>query len=129
MFHKLRGMHDEKTHLTKQMEKEVNTMKSEIRSSRSATAMSHVETSSVQKQKFPRTDSRKVLPSPDRNRKLYYSVVSGCAERKYKLTLTSKSNHHPDMIKKLLKSKLKVRITSLKSLRDGGVMRQAVRMK
>ena len=68
--HKLRGMLDEKTQQTKQMENEVNTIKSELEARTNSTAMGRAETSSAQKRTLPRTGSRQVLPPPDRNRKL-----------------------------------------------------------
>jgi hypothetical protein len=76
----------------KQMEKEINTVKTELDACRSATAMGLAETSSVWEQELPRAVSRHVLPSHDRNLKLYSRVVSGGTERKYKLTLRSKVN-------------------------------------
>ena len=105
-------------------------MKSELEVYRCATAMGHAEISGVQKRELPRTGSRQVLQTPDRNRKLYSNVVAGCADRKYKFILTAKANQPPDIIKKLLKSKvnpteIKVGITILKSLRDGRIMIEA----
>jgi hypothetical protein len=106
-FIMMKEMIDEKTRQNKQMEQEINTVKTELDSCRSATAMRHAETSSFREREPLRTIGRQVLPPQDRNRKLYSRVVAGCAERKYKLTLRSKVNQSPDMIKKLLKSKVK----------------------
>jgi hypothetical protein len=105
-------------------------MKAELDACRWVTTTGHAETSSVRGREPPRTIGRQVLPSHDRNRKLYSSVVAGCTEKRYTLTLKSTDNQPPDMIKKLLKSKvnpteIKVGITSLKSLRDGRVMIEA----
>jgi hypothetical protein len=127
LFNKTKGMIDEKTRKNKQMEKEINTVKTELDSCTSVTAMRHAVIPKFREQEPPRTISRQVLTSQDSNRKLYSRVVAGCAERKYGLTLQSKVNQPPDMIKKLLKTKenpteIKVGITSLKSLRDGIVM-------
>jgi hypothetical protein len=130
LFTKMKGMIDEKTRQNKQMEKEINTVKSELDSYRSVTATRHAEISKFREREPPRTTSRQVLTSEDSNLKLYSRVVAGCAERKYRLTLRSKVNQPPDMIKKLLNTKvnpteIKVGITSLKSLRDGRVMIEA----
>jgi hypothetical protein len=123
-------MVDERTRQNKQLENEFNTVKAELVSYRRATTAGHAETSSVREREPLRTIGRRVLPSHDRNRKLYSSVVAGCAEERYTLTVKSKDNQPPDMIKKLLKSKvnhteIKVCITSLKSRRDGRVMIEA----
>jgi hypothetical protein len=77
--------------------------------------------------KLPRTDSRQVLPPHGSNRKLHSSVVAAHVKTKHKILIRSRVNQTPDMIKKLLKSKvkptkIKVGITSLKLLRDGRVM-------
>jgi hypothetical protein len=130
LFNKMKGMIDQKTRKNKQMEKEINTVKTELDSCRSVTAMRHAEISNFREREPPRTISRQVLTCQDSNRKLYSRVVAGCADRKYKLTLRSKVNQPPDIIKKLLKTKvnpteIKVGITSLKSLRDGRVMIEA----
>jgi uncharacterized coiled-coil DUF342 family protein len=43
LFNKMKGMIDEKTRRNKQMEKEINTVKTELDSCRSVTAMRHAE--------------------------------------------------------------------------------------
>jgi hypothetical protein len=69
------------------------------------------------------------MPFNNDKRKLYSSVVAQ-DQNTFKLTLRSKDNKPPDMIKNLLKSKvnhteIKVGITSLKSLRNGRVRLEA----
>jgi hypothetical protein len=130
LFSKMKGMVDERTSRNKQLENEFNTLKTELDACRRATTAGHAETSSVRGREPPRTIGRQVLPSQDRNRKLYSSVVAGCTEKRYTLTVKSTDNQPPDTIKKLLKSKvnpteIKVGITSLKSFRDGRVMIEA----
>jgi hypothetical protein len=74
LFHKMKGMLDEKTRRNKDMENKFNTVKTELDACRRATTMGHAETSSVVQRELPRTISRQVLPSHDRNRKLYSRV-------------------------------------------------------
>jgi CRISPR/Cas system CSM-associated protein Csm4 (group 5 of RAMP superfamily) len=90
IFHKFREMLDEKTQVPKERENQVTTMKSKLDACESAAAMGHAEASSVQKRELLRTGSRHVLPFLDRNRKLYSSVIAGCADSRYKLTLISR---------------------------------------
>jgi len=85
------------------------------------------QTPNVRKQEPPRTNSRQLVPPHGSNRKLYSSVVAAHVETKHKVLITSNVNQTPEMINKLLKSKvnpteIKVRITSLKMLRDIRVM-------
>jgi t-SNARE complex subunit (syntaxin) len=54
LFHKMKGMLDEKTRQNKQVENEINTVKTEFDACTSATAMGHAETS-----KCPRAGSTK----------------------------------------------------------------------
>jgi hypothetical protein len=49
LYHKIRGMLDEKTRQNKQMGKEINTVKIELDACRGATAMRHAETSDTHK--------------------------------------------------------------------------------
>jgi len=68
-----------------------------------------------------------VLPSHDCAPKLYSTVVKENIERKHRLSLRSKTNQPSDIVEKILKSienptDIKVRITSLRQLRDGRVM-------
>jgi len=126
----MKGMFDERTRQNKELENEINMVKAELDSCKRANATVHAVTSSVRERDPPRTIGRQVLPSQDCDRKLYSSVVVGCPEKKFKLMVKSKFNQPPDMIKKLLKSKvnpteIKVGITSLKSLRDGRVVIEA----
>jgi hypothetical protein len=130
LFNTMKGMTDEKTRLNKQMDVEFNTMKAELDSCRTANALGHAEPSTTREREQPRIDSRQVLPSLDQNRKLYSTVTAGRTETHHRLTLRSKINQPPDMIKNLLKSsvnptEIKVGITSLKMLRDGRVMVEA----
>ena len=130
LFAKMKEMLDERTRQNKRLENEINTVKTELDSCRSATGTGLAETSGVRERESPTTIGRQVLPSHDRSQKLYSTVAAGCAERKYKLTIRSKHNQPTDMINKLMKSKvnpteMKVGITSLKSLRDGRVVIEA----
>jgi hypothetical protein len=82
------------------------------------------------KQRHLTSVSRNYQEPHGSNRKFYSSVVAAHVETKHKILITSRVNQTPDMIKKLLKSKMnrteiKVRITSLKLLTDGRVMIQA----
>lgn len=79
-------MLDERTRHNKQLEKEINTMKTKLDSCRCVIATGHAETSSVRERELPRTVSRQVLPSHVCNQKRYYRLVTGFAERKYKLS-------------------------------------------
>jgi regulator of replication initiation timing len=130
LFHKMKEILDDKTRQNKHLGNEVTKMNIELDNCRSTTPKGKQEAPNAQKQELPRTDSRQVLPPFSSSRKLYSSVVAGHAENKHKILITSKVNQPPDMIKKLLKSKvnpteIKVGITSL---RDGRVMIEA-RMK
>jgi hypothetical protein len=102
IFNKMKGMIDEKTRQNKQMEKEINTVKTELDSCRSVTATRHAEISKFREREPPRTISRQVLTSQHSNRKLYSRVVAGCAERKHRLTLRSKVNQLPRRDQKVI---------------------------
>jgi hypothetical protein len=99
LFHKMKGMLDEKTRQNKQMEKVINTAKIELDACRSATVMGHAETSCVRERELPRTISRQVLPPHEHNRKLYSRVVAGCTDRNHKLMLRSKVNQPPTFLR------------------------------
>jgi hypothetical protein len=105
-------------------------MNKELDNCRSMTHKGQAETPKVRKQELARTESRQVLPPHGSNRTLYSRVVATHVETKHKILIRSRVNETPDMIKKLLRSKvnpteIKVEITSLKLLRDGKVMVQA----
>ncbi|PSN32786.1 hypothetical protein C0J52_25742 [Blattella germanica] len=68
-----------------------------------------------------------VVSSGGGGRKLFSDVVSGNADKRYKLTVKSKSNHSTESIKNILKSRInpteiKVGIKTFKSLKDGRVL-------
>jgi hypothetical protein len=126
----MKAMLDEKTRQNKHLENEVTKINKEFDNCRSTTPKGQTETHNFRKQELPRTDSRQVLPLYRSNRKLYSSVVAAHVETKHKVLIRSRVNQTPEMIKKLLKSKvnpteMKVGITSLKLLRDGRVMIEA----
>jgi hypothetical protein len=123
----MKVMLDEETRQNKQMEKEINSEKTYLDACRRVNRKGKLETPSDRERELPRTVSRQLLPIHDHQQKLYSEVVVGCEERKFKLTLGSKDNQTPDMIKRQIKKKVKpteisVGITSLKTLRDGRVI-------
>ena len=87
LFTKMKEMCDERTRQNKQFENEINTVKTELDSCRIVIATGHAETSGVREREPPRTVGRQVLPSRDRDRKLYSTVTAGYVEKKYKLMI------------------------------------------
>jgi len=123
-------MLDEKTRQNKHLEDEATKMYKERDNCRSTTPKGQAETPNVRKQELPWTFSRQELPHHGSNRKLYSSVVTAHVETKLKVLIRSRLNQIPQMIKKLLKTKvnpteIKAGITLLKLLRDGRGMIEA----
>ena len=87
LFTKMKEMCDKRTRQNKQLENEINTVKAELVSCRSAIATGHAETSGDREREQPRTVGRHVLLSHDRDRKLYSTVTAGYVEKKYKLMI------------------------------------------
>jgi hypothetical protein len=67
----MKGIIDERTRRNKQLEKRVNTLKTELDSCGSVNAIGHAETPTARERELPRTASRQLLPFHDGNRKLY----------------------------------------------------------
>jgi hypothetical protein len=68
--------------------------------------------------------------SPKQNYKLYSDIVAGRKEKIFTLTFRTKHNYIPEEIIRELKvkvnpAKIKIGITSLKTLRDGRVVAEA----
>jgi hypothetical protein len=113
------------------LENEVTEMNKELDNSRSTTHKGQADTPNLRKQELPRTNSRQLLPPNGSNRKLYSSVIAAHVETTHKVLITTKVNQTHEKINKLLKEKvnpteIKVMITSLKMLRDGRVMIEAI---
>jgi hypothetical protein len=130
LFHKMKELLDEKNRQKNHLENEATKLNIDVNNRRNTVPKRHPETSNGSRQEPLRTDTRQVLPPHGSNRKLYSSVVAGNVETKHKALIRSRANHTPEMITKLLKSKvnpteIKVGITSLKPLRDGRVMIEA----
>ncbi|PSN46678.1 hypothetical protein C0J52_06387 [Blattella germanica] len=79
----------------------------------------------------PRTAPRQVLPSTASEKKTYSEVCAGIpVGKRFKLTVKSKQNQNPEVVKKLLKQKIsptemKIGISTFKTLKDGRILIEA----
>jgi hypothetical protein len=126
LFAELRLIIDEKTKLILD-ETENNKVKAELAACRQEVATASTEASTDRGEKPPGIGGRQVLPSHGCAPKLYATVASESTERKHRLSLRSKIKQPPDIIEKILKTKvnrtaIKVGENSLRQLRDGRVM-------
>jgi hypothetical protein len=124
LFVELRLIIDEKTKFILDNETENNKVKAELAACRQEVAKASTEASTDRGEKPPGTCGRQVLPSHGCAPKLYSTVAS---ESTLRLSLRSKTNQPPDIIDKILKTKvnptaIKVGINSLRQLRDGRLM-------
>jgi hypothetical protein len=127
LFTELKGIIDEKTRQIIHNESQINKVKVELAACRQEAAKAHAETSTVRVEEQPGPDSRQVLPPHDQAPKLYSRIVQESTGKKHRLSLRSKTNQPPDIIEKILKSKvnpteIKVGINSIRQLRDGRVV-------
>jgi hypothetical protein len=127
LFAELRLIIDEKTKIIVDNEIENNKVKAELAACRQEVAMARTETSTDQGEKPPGTGGRQVLPSHGSSLKLYATIVSESTGKKHRLSFRLKTNQPPDIIERILKTKvntttIKVGINSLRQLRDGRVM-------
>ena len=127
LFTELRGIIDQKSKLIIDKETENNEVKAELAACRQVVEKARTETSTVRAEEPPGPGTRQVLPSRGSAPKLYSTVVSESTERKHRLSLRSKTNQPPEIIEKILKSKvnptdINVGINSLRQLRDGRVL-------
>jgi hypothetical protein len=89
-----------------------------------------LETSRDRGRESPTSSGGQVLPPHKYEPKLYSDIVAGRGGKEYVLTLRTKGNQTPEEIIKVLKEKVnladfKIRITSLRTLRDGRVSIEA----
>jgi hypothetical protein len=127
LFTELMDLMEEKTRLIIHNENESNKVKAELAACRQGVAKARTETSTAQEEEPPGCGGRQVLPSHARNPKLYSEVLTKSTDRKHRLSLRSKTNQPPDIIEKILKSKvnsteINVGINSLRQLRDGRLL-------
>jgi len=113
-----------------QLEREVNKAKAELHQSSVANLPARAQPSNGGTGQSAVTSAINQPPSSGGGKKIYSEVLSSCLDKRYKLTVKSKSNQSTEMIKSVLKTKvnpteIKVGIKSLKSLKDGRVLIEA----
>lgn len=123
----VRDINDQKMKL----ESEVNEVKRELEALKKKGNKNSVTPSSSWISPSPplRCSEEQVLPPTRRSEKLYSQAVNN-NQKKYKLTVRSRSNESPEAMKIIIKSKInptdiKVGISAFKSLRDGRVQIEA----
>ena len=71
LFIEMKGMLEEGTRQKRQMEKEINGIKTELEACRRANTNGKLETPSDREKELPKTGNRQVLPPHDNPRKFY----------------------------------------------------------
>jgi len=130
IFANLKNSAEEHNVQITQLEREVNKAKAELHQSRFANLPARALPSRGGSGQTPATSAINQQPSSGGGKKLYSEVLSSCLDKRYKLTVKSKSNQSTEMIKSVLKTKvnpteIKVGIKSFKSLKDGRVLIEA----
>jgi len=113
-----------------QLEREVNKAKAEVHQSTVANLPARAQPSRGGIWQTPVTSAINQQPSSGGGKKLYSEVSSSCLDKRYKLTVKSKSNQLIEMTKSVLKTKvnpteIKVGSKSFKSLKDRRVLIEA----
>jgi len=130
IFANLKNSAEEHNVQITQLEREVNKAKAELHQSRVANLPARTQPSRGGTGQTPATSEINQQPSSGGGKKLYSEVLSSCLDKRYKLTVKSKSNQSTEIIKSVLKTKvnpteIKVGIKSFKSLKDGRVLIEA----
>jgi hypothetical protein len=124
IFANLKNSAEEHIAQITQLEREINKAKAELHQSRVANLPVRAQLSRGGIGQTPVTSGINQQPSSGGGRKLYSEVLSSCLDKRYKLTVKSKSNQSTGMITSVLKTKvnpteIKVGIKSFKSLKAG----------
>jgi hypothetical protein len=130
IFANLKNSAEEHIAQIAQLESEVNKAKAELHQSRFANLPTRAQPSRGGTGQIPLTSMINQQASSGGSKKLYSELLSSCLDKRYKLTVKSKSNQSTEIIKSVLKTKvnpteLKVGIKSFKSLKDGRVLIEA----
>jgi hypothetical protein len=130
IFANLKNSAEEHIAQITQLQRKVNKAKVELHQSRVTNLPARAQPSWGGTWQTPVTSAINQHPSSSGGKKLYSEVLSSCLDKRYKLTVKSKSNQSTETIKSVLKTKvnpteIKVGIKSFKSLKDGRVLIEA----